>query len=241
MSASYPNSGHRQRLRQRFIAAGINAFAPHELLELLLTYAIPQRDVKPLAKELIAKFGSLSRVLNAPLEQLVETPGIKENSAVLLMMINAMQQYQLQEEFTARDLIETPLAAIKFIRSKIAAADHETLLAIYMNSNNYVIKYDVLSGGSGNLVLYPEQLARNILLCGASGVLLAHNHPNGNVRPSAKDLETTHAVKEFLEKLGLRLIDHLIVTKVAHLSLLNRIGCIFQNYMELPLELPEIE
>ena len=230
MAFSQENAGHRQRLRERFINAGLAAFAPHEILELLLTYSIPQRDVKPLAKSLIAHFGSLENVLSAPREQLVEVSGIKDNSAVLLMLTQAIPKYFIRQDFVKSDLIANPSAALKFVRSKITDWSCESLFAIYMDEKNYAVKYDVWTGDKGNVLFHLPHLARSILICKAHGVLLVHNHPSGNAKPSEKDLETTRSTKHFLENMDMLLVDHLVITKFSHVSLLNRMGCVFKNY-----------
>ena len=230
MAFSQENAGHRQRLRERFINAGITAFAPHEILELLLTYSIPQRDVKPLAKSLIAHFGSLENVLKVSREHLVEVSGIKDNSAVLIMLTHAIQQDLIRQEFEHSDLIANPMTAVKFARSRITDWNRETLFAVYMDANNYVIKYETWDGDKGSVIFKQPHIARNLLLCNARGVLLVHNHPRGTVKPSMADVETTRSLKHYLDNLDMFLVDHLVITKVTHVSLLNRMGCIFKNY-----------
>lgn len=230
MAFSHENAGHRQRLRERFINAGLPAFAPHEILELLLTYSIPQRDVKPLAKSLISHFGSLENVLKAPREQLIEVPGIKDNSAVLLMLTHAIQQDFIRQEFEHSDLIANPMTAVDFVRSRIPDWNQETLFAIYMDERNYVIRWETWDGDRGSVLFRLSYIARSILRCNARGVLLVHNHPGGNVKPSLADVETTRSLKHYLDDLEMLLVDHLIITKVTHVSLLNRMGCVFKNY-----------
>ena len=226
------NTGHRQRLRERFISGGIKSFVPHEILELLLTYAIPQRDVKPLAKELLKRFGNISGVLSAPLESLTEHPGIKENSAVLLKLIHDLHLQLLEQLLNSNDLIANPQAAVNYLREKIGNENREVLAIIFLDSQNHAIGYEWFPGGNHRVQFYPQNIARSALLHQASGVIAAHNHPNGSCKPSDADLNATRILKDYLESLDLKLVDHLIITKNSHLSLLIRMGCIFKNYTD---------
>ena len=229
-SSENPHAGHRQRLRERFLRAGVSGFADHELLELLLTYSIPRRDVKDLAKSLLRRFGSLARVLEAPPEVLSAHPGIKEQSTVLLKLVPAFNGLILERNFAGSDVISNPLAAIRYLQKKLGGKDHEVMAVIYLDGKNRVIKCDFQDGGKSSLNFYPQTLAKETLFCGAAGVILAHNHPNGVCHPSEADLENTRKLKNYFDHLELKLFDHLLITKSAHLSLLNRIGCVFRNY-----------
>lgn len=230
VAAENPHAGHRQRLRERFMRAGAKGFADHELLELLLTYSIPRRDVKSLAKSLINRFGSLGRVLDASPELLASHPGIKEQSAVLLKLVTALNGLILERNFVSSDIINNPSAAVKYLQKELGNKDHEVMAVIYLDSKKRVIKCDFQDGGQSSLNFYPQTLAKETLLCGAAGIILAHNHPNGVCRPSEADLENTRKLKNYFDHLELKLFDHLLITRNTHLSLLNRIGCIFRNY-----------
>ena len=227
------NAGHRQRLRQRFNTCGIKALAPHEIIELLLTFAIPQRDVKPLAKSLLQRFPDISTLLAASPELLMEQPGIKENSATLLKLIHALYENLQENNLKSTDLIENPLAAVRYLRTKIGYQSDEVLALIILDNANRVVGCEWRHGEHNRVQFNPRFVARTILRHNGSRVIIGHNHPGGVCIPSEADLEATATLKEFLEKLDLKLVDHLLVTKLTHLSLLNRIGCIFKNYREL--------
>ena len=226
------NAGHRQRLRQRFNSCGIKSLAPHEIVELLLTFAIPQRDVKPLAKSLLQRFSDIGTLLAASPELLMEQPGIKENSATLLKLIHDLHETLQENNLKSSDLIENPLAAVRYLRTKIGYQSDEVLALIILDHANRVLGCEWRYGEHNRVQFNPCFVARAILRHNGSRVIIGHNHPGGICIPSESDLEATAALKEYLEKLDLKLVDHLIVTKRAHLSLLNRIGCIFKNYRE---------
>lgn len=229
MSANI-NAGHRQRLRNRFLSCGIKALAPHEILELLLTYSIPQRDVKPLAKTLLGRFNDLHGVFNASPELLMSQVGIKENSAALLSLIPALNEYLQELSMQSGDLISNPLSAIRYLRSKIGKENREVMALIFLDNKNRSLGCEFHPGKSNRISFYPQNIARSILQNNACSVIVAHNHPSGNCYPSETDLQTTRVLKNYLDQLELKLVDHLLITRFAHLSLLNRIGCIFKNY-----------
>ena len=231
-SPDNPNSGHRRRLRDRFMNAGIRAFAPHEIIEFLLTYSIPQKDVKPLAKMLLERCGSVRGVLSALPELLMSQPGVKENSVSLLKFIYALHFRLLEDELDNTDIITSALSAVRYFRARIGFENREILGLIFLDSSCHTRGYEWYHGQSSGLTFFPEDIARSALLHNASGVIVAHNHPNGFSRPSQKDMDSTRELKNYLEKMDIRLVDHIIVTRTAHLSMLNRIGCIFKNYTE---------
>ena len=223
-------AGHRQRLRKRFLDGGIKALAPHEILELLLTFSIPQKDVKPLAKMLIKRFASLEGVLTADPALLMEQPGIKENSAALLSLFFALHKHIQELSLNSTDIIANPLTAIRYLKTRIGSENREVMAMIYLDSCNRALGCEWHPGKSNRITIFPQNIARSILRNNASGVVIAHNHPSGNSYPSEADLNATRLLKDYLDQLDLKLVDHLLITRTAHLSLLNRIGCIFKNY-----------
>lgn len=206
------------------------------MLELLLTYSIPQKDVKPLAKMLLERFNDLNGVLNAAPEVLMEQPGIKENSAALISLFSALNGYLQETAMQSGDLIANPLTAIRYLQNRIGRENREVMVLIFLDSSNHALGCELLPGKNNRITFYPQNIARSMLLNHASKVILAHNHPSGICSPSETDLHTTRILKDYLEQLDLKLADHLLITKVAHLSLLNRIGCVFKNYSEVPVD-----
>ncbi len=230
------NAGHRQRLRERFLKCGINSLANHEILELLLTFSIPQKDVKPLAKMLLERFNDLNGVFNAAPELLMKQPGIKENSAALISLFSALNGYLQEISMQSGDLIANPLTAIRYLQNRIGRENREVMALIFLDNSNHALGCELLPGKSNRITFYPQNVARSMLLNHASKVIVAHNHPSGICSPSETDLKTTRILKDYLDRLDLKLVDHLLITKITHLSLLNRIGCIFKNYSEAPVD-----
>ncbi|MCH8028754.1 MAG: DNA repair protein RadC [Candidatus Dadabacteria bacterium] len=210
---------HRKRLREKFLRTQGAGMGDYELLELLLTYAIPRRDVKPIAKGLIKRFGSIGAVLDAPRSELEKCPGMGDVSSSLILLIKELFVQYTEEEMVEKDALSTPDAVITFARTKMAGLHNETFLAIYVDIKNRVISYDTLSSGTVSRVsVFPRQIVEAVLSNHASGVILVHNHPSGVVRPSEEDIALTRSVVEATRVLDIRVIDHIIVGKNGHFS-----------------------
>lgn len=204
--------GHRERLRARFTKAGLSGFAPHEALELLLTYAIPRKDTKPLARKLLSHFGSFNRVLEASPNDLQAVDGIGPAAATLLALL--LPLFRLYRHGLAE---EQPALA----RPKDLAAHCQALLMGERVERFYVLALDargrlitsslVSSGDDGETAVYPRLIAAELLRVGAAGCVLAHNHPSGLAQPSGADIELTRALKDILAPLSIQLRDHILI------------------------------
>ena len=211
--------GHRERLRERFRRAGAEGLHDYELLELLLTYAIPRKDVKPLAKELIKKFGGLSGVLDAKQEELEEVPGLGPRSATLIRLVKELHGAYLAEQMEHRDLLSSPQTVVDFARVKLAGLPHEALMVIYLNIKNEVIDHEVLHEGTvDRVVIYPRRIVEAALAHHAAGLILIHNHPSGHPEPSEEDRRLTQAVAAAARTVDIRLLDHIIVGRDGYYS-----------------------
>jgi len=207
--------GHRQRLRARFMAAGIQGLANYEVVELLLTLVIPRSDVKRPAKELIDRFGNLRGILDAPFEKVAEVPGIGSVSPVALRIVREMATLYLQQVAEERDSLAEPEALHSFWRSRIGAMKQEVFQVGYLDT-----AYQLLSDGVETLeegtidraTVYPRRVAEAALRRNAFAVVLAHNHPNGNVQPSEHDKLLTRALVLALQTIQIKVVDHLIVS-----------------------------
>ena len=207
--------GHRQRLKERFLRSKGADMADYEALELLLTYAIPRRDVKPLAKSLIKKFGSFAGVITAPIERLYEVSGIKENSATLIKFVEFASQKLSWQNLAFEDaaFISTTDSLIEFCRCTMGYSEVEVLRLIYVDAKLKVIETEVLQKGSVSSVnINPRDIVANALKKNASGVIMIHNHPTGDPRPSNNDVEATKRVKSACDAVGIALHEHLIIT-----------------------------
>ena len=207
--------GHRQRLKERFLRSKGADMADYEAIELLLTYAIPRKDVKPLAKSLIKKFGSFAGVISAPIERLYEVVGIKENSATLIKFVEFASQKLSWQNLAFEDaaFISSTDSLIEFCRCTMGYSEVEVLRLIYVDAKLKVIETEVLQKGSVSSVnINPRDIVANALKKNASGVIMVHNHPTGDPRPSNNDVEATKRVKSACDAVGIALHEHLIIT-----------------------------
>ena len=211
--------GHRQRLREKFDASDCDALPDYELLELVLTYAIPRRDVKPLAKELLARYHSFPGVLDAAPEELATFSGLGQNTATLLKLIRVANIRYLARKMESLPLLNSPEHFASYARTRLGGESSEVTLVFYLNSQHRLIFCDTPGTGSTDSVtIYPSEVARKALLCGASEVVICHNHPGGNCGPSKEDDAITHATTHALQPLGIKLLDHVIVTRFGYYS-----------------------
>ena len=212
--------GHRARLRQRFLTGGPGALQDYELLELLLTFAIPYSDVKPLAKRVIAHFGSFTQVLDASPEALMEVMGIKEYAAILIRLVKACSEYALKSEALKRQAIKSLDNLVEYCRASMGGLPDEQFRVIFLNSQNEIIAEEIVQEGTVNqTVVYPRKVLELALKHKATGLILVHNHPSGNATPSPEDLQLTKRVFEAGQMVGVKLLDHLILSLRESVSL----------------------
>ena len=215
--------GHRARLRQRFLQGGAGALQDYELMELLLTFAIPYSDVKPLAKSLIAHFGSFTRVFDATPEALAEVPGIREYSAVLIRLVKACAESYLKEGVLDRQKISSLSALVDYCRTSMGGLADEQFRVLFLNSQNEIIAEELVQEGTVNqTVVYPRKVLELALKHKATGLILVHNHPSGNLTPSAADLELTRSLVKASRALNLTVHDHLIIGRHGYFSLAEK-------------------
>lgn len=206
------HQGHRSRIRHRFIKEGEENFDSHQLLELLLFYAIPQKDVNPLAHELMNTFGSFSGVLEADYELLLQCPGVKENTAVLLKLIPSLCRRYLMDQNTRYPHFGDMHKLGSYLIGYYTGKTREILVAILLNNRAEMIDKVIISEGTVNMT---EASVRNIvdaaLKRNAASVVLAHNHPDGTSEPSDADVLMTNEIASLLQKLGIPLTEHFII------------------------------
>jgi DNA repair protein RadC len=207
--------GHRQRLRERFLKSGLEGFAEYEVVELLLTLAIPRTDVKEPAKALISKFGSLRGILDAPIEELAAVKGIGQVTPVALKIIRAAATLYLQQDSEQRDSLADPTRLTDFWRMKIGSLPHEVFQVAYLDSGYRVLRDGIETLEEGTVdraAVYPRKVVESALRRGAAALVLAHNHPNGQVTPSEQDKILTRMIVLAAETVSLKILDHLIVS-----------------------------
>ena len=214
--------GHRERLRKRFLLGGGKDMPDYELLELLLMIALPRRDVKPLAKEMIKKFGSFAEVINAPLEELMSFSGVKENTATVLKIVRECSIRTSWQNLKSADapIINNFDAMVDYCRSAMAYQTVEEFRIIFLNSKLHVIAEEVQQRGTVDQVaIHPREVIKSAMMHGASAMILVHNHPSGDVTPSLEDILLTQEVVEAARLLGISVYDHIIVGRQAYYSL----------------------
>lgn len=206
------HDGHREKMRQRFITAGLDAFAPHEALELLLFYAIPRRDVNPLAHALIDRYGSLEAVLTAPIEDLKQVPGMGENAAVLLRLVPQLYRKARLEAVNREEPLNSVSKAGAYLVERLAGERNEVVYQLCLDRKGKLLACKRLNEGSvSSSFINTRTVVENALFTGAGAVILAHNHPSGVAVPSREDIASTRIAQEALEAVDVILADHIIV------------------------------
>lgn len=207
------HEGHRERVRQEFLQHGFDHNTPpHKILELLLFYCVQRADTNPIAHELIAKYGSVAGVLDAPVEELAAFKGLSERSAVLLKMIMPIARRYLYDKSEQRPTFCSLDAIGKYILTRYIGETQEKIGVMCLDAKGSLINFDFLSEGDLSSVgLSMRDLAKAALSGNATAAVLCHNHPNGIAVPSESDEEITKQAAETLSKIGVQLIDHIIV------------------------------
>ena len=211
--------GHRKRLKKRILEAGFDGMHEYELLELLLGYAIPRRDTKPLAKQLIQQFEGLGGVLNAPQDELQKISGIGEHSAVLVKLLRGIYAYCLSEKLAHRIPLTSVHTVVEFAQAKLAYLSYEAFMVVYLNTQNEVLAHEIIHEGTiDHALIYPRRVAESALRRNAASIILVHNHPSGHPRPSEADSQITRVLTKAMKLLDINVIDHIIVGRAGYFS-----------------------
>lgn len=212
--------GHRQRLREKFLQNGGDSLADYELLELVLMLAIPRKDVKPLAKDLLEKFGSFASVISADVNKLTQVKGVKENTASALKLVQASSVRLLKERTQQKDVLETWDDMIDYCKASMAFETKEQFRVLYLDVKNQIILDEKQQVGTvDHTPVYPREVIKKALEIGASSIVVVHNHPSGDVTPSKADVKITKILRDGAKALGVKLYDHVIVSKDKYYSM----------------------
>lgn len=207
-------SGHRERLRQKYQLAGHDGMLDYEKIELLLTYALSRRDVKPLAKELLRKFGSIPGIFDATPDELQQIPGIGPNVCILFQLIRGFGLDYLYQKIQNRDMVESTEDILKYAKMKLSGLQKEVFMVIFLNTKNEIISSEILVEGTiDQLFLHPRELMCRAIEKKARGIILIHNHPGGSAKASAADIHLTNAIKTVANAMRIDVMDHLIITR----------------------------
>ncbi|MEZ5774243.1 MAG: DNA repair protein RadC [Hyphomicrobiaceae bacterium] len=212
-------SGHRERLRERFRSGGADAMPDYELLELLLFRSIPRRDTKPLAKALIARFGSFAEVLSAPESRLREVPGVGATVATDLALVRAAALRLARGEVRNRQVLGSWTAVLDYCRSAMAFEMREEFRIIFLDKKNRILGDEVQQRGTvDHTPVYVREIVKRSLELAATAIILVHNHPSGDPTPSRADIDMTAQIVEAAKRLGITVHDHIIIGRNGHAS-----------------------
>jgi len=204
--------GHRKRLRERFLAVGADGLADYEMLELILFPAKPLGDVKPIAKALLAKFGSFGKVLLANPAEMLKIEGVNDAAVAALKITKVAAEKLLREEVSAREVIKSWTQLLDYLRLHIGHNQNEVFHVLFLNGKLELIADEQQQKGTINHTpVYPREVVKRALELGAASIILAHNHPTGDVSPSKADIDVTKQIVEAAKPLGISVHDHVII------------------------------
>jgi DNA repair protein RadC len=211
--------GHRQRLRERFVAGGADALPDYELLELLLFLSIPQRDTKPLAKALIAHFGSFADVIAAAPERLAEVDGVKDATVAALKTVEAAALRLSKAKVIGRPVLSSWEALLDYCAASMARSATEEFRVLFLDRKNVLVADEVHQRGTvDHTPVYPREVVKRALELAASAIILVHNHPSGDPTPSRSDIAMTREIAAAAKALKIEVHDHLIIGRGKHAS-----------------------
>jgi len=211
--------GHRERLKDRFTNGGPDAMPDYELLEMVLFRAIRRGDTKPIAKQLLARFGTFAEVLSAEPERLMEVKGVGEAVATELKIVHAAAMRLMRGKVINRPLLASWSAILDYVRAAMAFSDIEQFRVLFLDKKNQLIADEVQQEGTvDHTPVYPREVVKRALELGASSIVLVHNHPSGDPTPSMADLDMTKKIIEAGQRLGVGVHDHVVVGRKGHLS-----------------------
>jgi len=210
--------GHRKRLKQKFLQES-KLFYDYEVLELLLSYGLPRKDTKSIAKQLLNKFNNLKGVIFAPDHELLEVNGISTGLLTFIKVLRELITRIEEQDLINKDAIKNPKEVFLYLRHTLGLLDKEHFYLLLLNSKNKIISLEEIAQGTVNyLNLYPREIVEVILKKRAVGVIFIHNHPGGDSSPSREDLEITKKFKKLLKEIDVTLLDHIIISKDNYFS-----------------------
>ena len=205
-------SGHRGRLRDRFLDRGIAGFSDTEILELLLSFGTPRSDCKEPARQLLKRFGSFAAVLETPVAKLQEVKGVGPKNSFALHFVHAAADYYLQQRLKGKCFLNSSSDVKDYLVHTLRGKKQELLIVIFLDSSHGIIESEILSQGSLNVnTVYPREIIRRSLEHHAAALILAHNHPSGSLSPSPQDIHLTRSLYLLCSQMQIQMLDHLII------------------------------
>ena len=207
-----PQQGHRGRLRERYAKGGLEALNDYELLEMVLSFAIPRRDVKPYAKRLLSVFGGVRKALEADREELIKRALLPEQAALLLKGVGDLWRLARKEGIARGRILSSPSEVAMYIREELGDRPREVFMVMYLDHRNHMLDCrEVQEGTVDHAAVYPREILKTALHINATGLILAHNHPAGSLSPSEADRSLTRQIQDAARAMGVTVHDHLIV------------------------------
>jgi len=214
------HEGHRERLKRRFLEEGLDGFNDIQTLELLLFYCIPRKDTNVLAHALLDRFGTMDQVLDATVEELQQVPGIGEGAAVFLSLLSSTVRFYQVSRAKREKALETLDQCGEYLRAFFQSRRNETVYLLCLDAKCGVLGCKMISEGSVNSAsVSTRKVVEVALATNATTVILAHNHPSGDARPSDEDIRTTQRIAEALDMVGIELVDHIVISDMDFVSL----------------------
>jgi DNA repair protein RadC len=203
--------GHKKRIREKYRKGGLNGFHSYEVLELILSYSLVRKDTKKMAKDLLDRFGNITNIFNAPLKTLTEVEGVGQRTAVLLKLFKDVGDFYRREDVLAKEKIKSPQDVYDYLEFRYKGMHIEEFIVVYLDSAHRVIEVKPLFTGTINKsVVYIRELIKEVLDLKSSALILAHNHPSGNLKPSEQDIRVSKKIKKALSYIEVELVDHVI-------------------------------
>lgn len=216
---SLDNREHRERLKERFRKGSFEGFYCHEVLELILTYALPRQDVRPIAKRLLNQFHGLRGVFDATQEELTGVNGVGESAALFIKLFKETAGAYLRERMLGKDVIKNPKDVLDYLNLTLSGERVEKFLAIYLNSKNEILAIEILHEGTINqTVVYPRKAIEKAFQHNAHSMIFVHNHPSGDATPSSIDRQLTAVLSKAANAVDMVVHDHLIIGRNKHFS-----------------------
>lgn len=204
--------GHRARLRDRFLAKGLDGFSETEVLELLLSFGTPRTDCKEPARKLLQKFGTFAKVLEAPIPALQEVQGVGPKNSFALHFVHAVAGYYLKERLVGKRYLHSSQEVAEYLIHALRGLKREVLTVIFLDSSHAIIDSAIVAEGTLNVnTVYPREIIKKALDFHAAALIIAHNHPSGSLQPSPQDLKLTRSLFVLCSYMQIQLLDHLVI------------------------------
>lgn len=211
--------GHRKRQKDKFLKSPPNSFSDYELIELMLFQSIPRKDVKPLAKELLNKFGNLNNLINTSREKLSEVKGVNQNFFISLQIIKELMNRVLINQVMNQNVIGSWGALLEYLKFNMGNLQVEQFRVLFLNKKNSLMADEIMATGTiDQTPVYPREIIKRILVHEAGAIILVHNHPSGSAKPSSSDIELTAQIVNACRVVNVSVHDHVIIGRGEYYS-----------------------